>query len=131
MHTNVISSFNVLRYSYGIVVLLAGIDKILGTNLIVEWSMYISPFVANLLPVSTGAFLVTIGLVEVVVALMLLTKYQKLGAYLSVAWLLLISVNLLILGYVDIAIRDVLLAIGALVLAWLSDVVQSDRTNIL
>jgi hypothetical protein len=33
------------------------------------------------------------------------------------AWLLIISVNLLIMGYVDIAIRDILLAVGAFAIA--------------
>ncbi len=69
---------------------------------------------------NAGVFLLVMGIVEVVVAVMLLTKYERIAAYLSVAWLLLISVNLLMLGMIDIAIRDILLAVGALVLALLS-----------
>jgi uncharacterized membrane protein YphA (DoxX/SURF4 family) len=113
-------SWNLLRYSYGLVVLLAGLDKIFGTNLIVDWQKYISPLAESLLPFSVGAFLIIIGIVEVVVALMILTKFTRLGAYLATGWLVIIAINLLMLGYVDIAIRDVLLAVGAYTLAVLS-----------
>lgn len=128
-HTQVTFSWNLLRYSYGGVVLLAGLDKVFGTDIIVNWAMYISPLVSDLLPVSNSVFLLVIGLVEVAVAIMLLTKYTKLGAYLSVAWLLLISINLLMLGYVDIAIRDILLAVGALALAQLSEATETRASS--
>lgn len=120
----VILSWNLLRYAYGAVVLLAGLDKLLGTDLIVYWPKYISPFVAAHLPVSQGIFLGAMGLIEIVVALMLLTRWPRLGGFLSVAWLLLISVNLLMLGAIDIAIRDILLALGAYVLAELTVAVE-------
>jgi hypothetical protein len=117
----VLFSWNLLKWAYGLVVLLAGLDKIFGTNLIVNWAKYVSPFVESMLPFSVGTFLVIIGIVEVVVALLLLTKFQKIGGYLAAAWLLIIAISLLTLGYVDIAIRDVLLAVGAVVLATLTD----------
>jgi hypothetical protein len=117
-------SWNLLRYAYGLVVLLAGLDKLLGTNIIVMWPKYISPFVAGLLPVSTGAFLAAMGVVEVVVAILLLTKWPRIGAYLTTVWLLIISVNLVLLGALDIAIRDILLAVGAVVLAQLTGAVE-------
>src|SRR3569832_470701 len=113
----VVFSWNLLRFSYGAVVLLAGLDKLFGTDLIVYWPKYVSPFVANHLPVSIGVFLGAIGVIEITVAILLMTKWPRIAGYLAVAWLLLISVNLLMLGYVDIAIRDVLLAVGALALA--------------
>ena len=106
-------SWNLLRYAYGAVVFLAGLDKLLGTDLIVYWPKYISPFVASLLPVSERVFLAGMGVVEIVVAILLVTMWPRIGGYLTVVWLLLISVNLLMLGYIDIAIRDVLLAVGA------------------
>lgn len=118
-------SWNILRYSYGAVILLAGLDKVLATNLIVEWSQYISPSVLTLLPVSASAFMVAVGIIEVVVALMLLTKFTRLGAYISAAWLILISINLILGGYIDIAIRDILLAVGAFVLAELTFAVNT------
>lgn len=123
-HKRVVFSWNMLRYAYGAVLVLAGLDKLFGTDLIVYWPKYISPFVAGILPVSTGAFLAFMGIIEIAVAVMLVTKWPRLGGYLSVAWLVLIAINLLMLGYVDIAVRDVLLAVGAAALAELTVAVE-------
>jgi hypothetical protein len=120
-------SWNLLRYSYGIVILLVGLDKILGTDLIVHWPQYVSPFVATLLPVSMPVFLIAIGVIEVLVAVMMLTKWPRLAGYVSVAWLVLIAINLLMAGYVDVAARDLLLAVGAFVTAELSAAVQGQK----
>src|SRR5262249_19724845 len=120
-------SWNLLRYAYGAVVLLAGLDKLLGTDLIVNWPKYISPFVAGLLPVSTGVFLAGMGIVEIVVGLMLLTKWPRIAGFLTIAWLVLISINLLMLHFIDIAIRDLLLAVGAFVLTELTVAVEEKK----
>lgn len=109
-----------LRYSYAAVVLLAGLDKIVGTNIITDWPKYVSPFVAGMLPVSVTTFIVAIGVIEVVVAVLAVTRYTVLASYISAAWLVLIAVNLLMIGgYIDVAIRDVLLAVGAVAAAQL------------
>lgn len=118
-------SWNLLRYSYGIVILLVGLDKIFGTELIVHWSKYISPFALSILPVSVPSFLIAIGVIEVVVAVLMLTKWPRLAGYLSIVWLVLIAINLLMAGYIDIAVRDLLLAVGAFVSTELAIVVQS------
>jgi hypothetical protein len=117
-------SWNLLRFAYGAVLILAGLDKVFGTDLIVYWPKYVSPFVAGILPVSVGAFLVFMGVVEIIVGLMLVTKFPRIAGFLSIVWLLLISVNLVILGFFDIAIRDVLLALGAFVLTELTVAVE-------
>lgn len=128
-NSHVTFSFNLLRFSYGGVLLLAGLDKIFATNLITDWAGYLSPAIAEMLPVSVGVFLIGMGIVEVAVAVMLLTKFQRLGAYLSVVWLLLISVDLIMLGMLDIAIRDILLAVGALVLAQLTEALEASSVQ--
>ncbi len=121
--------WNTLRFAYGAVLALAGLDKLVGTNFIADWSGYISPFVSAHLPVGTGVFLAGMGIVEIVVAIMLMTKWTRLGGYLSIAWLVLISINLLMLGLVDIAVRDVLLAVGAFALAELTVAVDDMRVK--
>lgn len=120
----VVFSWNLLRYAYGAVLVLAGLDKLFGTDLIVYWPKYISPFVGSHLPVSVGVFLGAMGVVEIAVAILLVTKWPRIGGYLSVVWLVLIAVNLLMLGYVDIAVRDILLAVGAVALAELTVAVE-------
>ena len=113
-------SLNLLRYSYGTVILLVGLDKLFGTDLIVSWPQCISPLALSLLPVSVPVFLIIVGLIEIAVAVLMLTKWPRLAAYLSAAWLVLIALNLLAGGYIDIAARDLLLAVGALALAELA-----------
>lgn len=113
-------SWSLLRYAYGIVILLVGLDKIFGTDFIVQWPKYISPFALSILPVSVPAFLLVIGVIEVAVAVMMLTRFPRIAGYLSIAWLLIIAVNLLLGGFIDIAVRDILLAIGAYVSVQLS-----------
>lgn len=117
-------SWNLLRFAYGAVLVLAGLDKLFGTDLIVYWPKYVSPFVAGMLPVSIGVFLAAMGIVEIIVGLMMMTKFPRIAGFLSVAWLVLISVNLVLLHFFDIAIRDLLLALGAFVLAELTVAVE-------
>lgn len=118
--TQVNNAWKLLRYSYGVVVLLAGLDKIAGTDLITVWPKYLSPLVANHLPISISAFIVAIGVIEVIVAALVFTRWTIAASYISAAWLVLISINLLMIGgYVDIAVRDILLAVGAVATAHL------------
>ena len=117
----IIASQKLLKYTYGIVVLVIGLDKLFRTDLLVNWEMYVSPQVAAMLPVSVGTFLAIISIVEIIVGIGLLTKWTRLFAYVSALWLVLISINLLMLGYVDIAARDIVLAVGAITLAWLTE----------
>lgn len=120
-------SWNLLRYSYGVVILLVGLDKIFGMELIVHWPKYISPFTLGLLPVSVPVFLIAIGIIEVAVAVMMLTKWPRLAGYISITWLVLVAINLVMAGYLDVAVRDLLLAVGAFVSAELAIVVQGQK----
>lgn len=114
-----------LKYAYGAVVLLIGLDKLFRTNLIVDWEQYVAPQVAAALPFSVGTFLAIMAIIEIAVGILLLSKWTRFAAYLSAAWLVLIAVDLLMLGLVDIAARDILLAVGAIALAWLTEATTS------
>jgi hypothetical protein len=53
---------------------------------------------------------------------LVLTKYTRLGAYIVSAWLVAIAVNLITTGqYFDVAVRDLVMACGAFVLAKLTE----------
>lgn len=100
-----------IRYPYAVVVLLAGLDKILGTNLIVYWPQYISaPVLSVIGQDGVPAFLIVMGVIEVVVGGLLLWRYSNIVAYIAAAWLVLIAINLVMLGTLDIALRDLLMA---------------------
>jgi len=110
-----------LRVAFGVVPVVAGLDKFF--NLLTNWEQYLNPFARRLLPVSDVAFMRAAGVIEIVVGLMILTRWTRLGAYLASAWLALIAINLLATGhYFDIAARDGALAVGAFALARLQEV---------
>lgn len=113
------SLYRPLWLTYGLVPLLAGLDKF--TNILTDWSAYLSPLVADLLPIAPSTFLGIVGLVEIAVGVMVLTRWTQLGAWLAAAWLCLIAVNLVTLGAFDIAVRDLAMAVGAYTLARLAE----------
>ena len=110
-----------LRLTYGVVPIVAGIDKF--THVLVDWNKYLSPLAERILPISGSAFMQVVGVVEVVAGLLVLSRFTRIGAYVVSAWLLAIAINLLTTGmYFDIAVRDVVMAVGAFALAKLTEV---------
>ena len=109
-----------MRIAIGLMATLAGIDKFF--NLLVDWSGYMSPVAAQLLPFSTDVFMGLVGVIEFAVGISILTALPVVGSYVASAWLLLVAVNLMLGGYFDVAVRDVVLSIAAFTLARLIQV---------
>jgi hypothetical protein len=63
-----------------------------------------------------------VGVIEFAVGISILTALPVVGSYVASAWLLLVAVNLTLSGYFDVAVRDVVLSIGAFALARLLQV---------
>jgi uncharacterized membrane protein YphA (DoxX/SURF4 family) len=123
------SSFWALRLAYGLVPIVAGLDKF--TNLLTHWTDYLSPLATRILPVSATTLMHVAGVVEVAAGIFVLTKFTRYAAYVVSAWLLLIAINLLTTGhFFDIAVRDVVMAVGAFVLARMSEVKADVRTSV-
>jgi len=115
------SSLVALRLAYGLVPILAGLDKF--TNLLARWTDYLSPLATRVVPIAPSTFMHLVGVVEIVAGILVLTRYGRYGAYIVSAWLILIALNLISTGhYFDVAVRDVVMAIGAFALARLIDV---------
>ena len=111
-HRSLDSAWWALRIGLGLAAFLAGLDKFF--NILTDWSVYVSPFTERLLPISVAAFLGVVGVIEILVGLAILTAWTRFGAYVAAAWLLAVSVNLLLTGrFLDIAVRDVAMAIAA------------------
>jgi uncharacterized membrane protein YphA (DoxX/SURF4 family) len=104
-----------LRLAYGLVPLLAGLDKY--TNILADWQRYVSPMAASMLPMSVQTFMHLVGIVEIVVGVAVLSGFTRVGGLVVVAWLALISINLVLAGYFDIAVRDLVMAVGAYTLS--------------
>jgi uncharacterized membrane protein YphA (DoxX/SURF4 family) len=105
-----------LRLSYGLVPIIAGLDKF--TNLLVDWKQYLNPLAERVLPFSGSTFMRLVGVIEIVVGILVLTKLTRVGAYIVSAWLLAIALNLITSGrYLDVAVRDLVMCVGAFVFA--------------
>ena len=107
-----------LKFTYGIVPIVAGADKF--TNLLTSWPEYLNPTLAGVLPFSTSTFMMIVGVIEIIAGVLVLIKPQQ-GALVVCGWLVLIALSLLASGnYLDVAVRDLVMAIGALTLSRLS-----------
>ncbi|MEO7992639.1 MAG: hypothetical protein ABI663_24010 [Chryseolinea sp.] len=107
-----------LKFTYGIVPIVAGADKF--TNLLTSWTDYLSPTLVSMLPFSASTFMMIVGVIEIVAGILVLIKPQY-GALLVSIWLVLIALSLIVSGkYLDVAVRDLVMALGAFTLARLT-----------
>jgi uncharacterized membrane protein YphA (DoxX/SURF4 family) len=114
------AAFWALRIGLGAGPFLAGLDKFF--NFLTDWSMYLSPLVTRVVPISGTTFMRIVGVVEMIVGLAVLAGFTRLGGYVLMVWLIAIAINLVTTGaYYDLAVRDVEIAIGAFALARLSE----------
>jgi uncharacterized membrane protein YphA (DoxX/SURF4 family) len=117
------SAWWALRIGLGVVPFLAGLDKFF--NLLTNWEMYLSPMALRLLPMSGTTFMHIVGVIEMVVGLAILTRWTRIGGYVATVWLVLIAVNLISSGsFLDVAVRDLVMAIAAYTLARLTEARQ-------
>jgi hypothetical protein len=111
-------AYQILHIAFVIAPLIAGADKFF--HVLVNWDQYLSPLITRLLPVSAHTFMLGVGLIEIVAAL-LVAVLPALGGLVVGAWLCGIILNLLsIPGYYDVALRDLGLALGAFALSRLA-----------
>src|SRR5215471_144597 len=105
-----------LRTAFGLGPLVAGLDKF--TNLLVDWEKYLNPAFLRILPSSGPTFMRIVGGIEIIVGLAILFGATRAFGYIAMVWLWGIAANLISMGnYYDIALRDILLSIGAYALA--------------
>ena len=102
---------SILRWTYGLVPIVAGADKFM--HILTDWNKYLAPVVTEIIPVSPNAFMSIVGVIEIVAGIIVLTR-PKVGALIVGLWLIGIAINLLLTGqYYDVAVRDTVMAIGA------------------
>src|SRR5437016_5580701 len=101
----------ILKLTFGLVPIVAGADKF--TNLLTDWSQYLNPSLSSMLPFSVHTFMIIVGIIEICAGILVLVK-TNIGAYIVSAWLVLIALTLLASGkFLDVAVRDLVMAIGA------------------
>ncbi len=110
---------NILKLTYGLVPIVAGLDKF--TNLLTNWADYLGNNV-GMLPMDAASFMKIVGVIEIVAGIIVLIR-PLVGAYIVAAWLVCIALQLVIGGgYYDVAVRDLVMAIGAFSLAQLTKI---------
>jgi uncharacterized membrane protein YphA (DoxX/SURF4 family) len=113
-------AFWMLRLGYTAIPLVMGIDKFF--NGLVSWPKYLAGWIDDIAPGTAQQFMYFVGVVEIVAGLLVLLK-PRYAAYVVAAWLAGIVINLFSSGeYYDVAVRDIGLMAGALVLGRLASV---------
>ncbi len=107
-----------LRLCYGLVPIAAGADKFF--NLLTDWTRYLPESISSAAPMSPQALMMIVGVIEIAAGLAVLTILPRLGAYVVAAWLVLVGVIAAAAGYYDVAVRDVVMALGAYTLGALA-----------
>lgn len=102
---------SILRWTYGLVPIVAGADKF--AHILTDWNKYLAPVVTDIIPLTPTAFMSIVGVIEIIAGIIVLAR-PRIGALIVGCWLLAIVINLLLTGqYYDIAVRDTVMAIGA------------------
>jgi len=115
--TQVEKVITLLRWTYGLVPIIAGADKFM--HLLTNWDKYLAPAIANILPMQPHSFMNIVGVIEIIAGVLVLIK-PKIGSLIVGLWLIGIAINLLLTGqYYDVAVRDTVMAIGAFSLCML------------
>ena len=114
----VYQAFLLLRTGFTVLPILMGADKFF--NAMVNWEQYLAPAIPKAIGVSPELFMRGVGVIEIVAGL-LVAIIPRYAAYIVMAWLWLIIVDLVMTGqYWDIALRDFGLSVAALVLGRLA-----------
>ena len=128
MNQRLNSSWWALRIGLGVAPFLAGLDKFF--NLLTNWKLYLNPLALRVIPVAPETFLHAIGVVELIVGVAILSKWTRFGSYVASLWRVCIALNLVAMGaFLDVAVRDVLLALAAFTLARLTEVQQASTAS--
>jgi hypothetical protein len=111
-------AFVMLRVAFAVAPIAFGLDKFF--NVLVDWPIYLAPWIDDIAPGSAQDFMYAVGVIEIAAGVLVAVK-PLYGAPLVAAWLAGIIFNLLtVSGYYDVALRDFGLLLGALTLARLA-----------
>ena len=114
--------YNLLKFTFIIVPIVAGMDKF--TDILANWDKYIHPGIVGMLPFSPHTFMMIVGVIEIVAGILVFLK-PSIGGLIVTAWLTLIALTLLASGnYLDVAVRDLVMAISAFSMTRLGQIVS-------
>ncbi|MEU8849776.1 hypothetical protein AB0C70_26900 [Streptomyces sp. NPDC048564] len=118
-------AFVILRTGFTVAPILFGLDKF--ANLLVDWPIYLAPWINDVVPGSAQAAMYAVGVIEIVAGLAVAFA-PRFGGWLVAGWLAGIIVSLLTIpGHYDVALRDFGLLLGAVALARLAQRYHGNR----
>jgi len=113
-----LQAYRILHVGFTAAPVVAGLDKFF--HLLCNWDQYLAPWVTRLSPISGHNLMLVAGGIEILAGVLIALK-PRIAAPIVGIWLCLIIVNLVSMGaYLDVALRDLGLAMGAFALWRLS-----------
>lgn len=110
------TAYQILRLGFTVAPILFGLDKFF--NLMADWPRYLPDFVTDI--VSGSVVMAVVGVIEIAAGIGVWLR-PKIFAYVVAAWLGVIIITLVIAGgFLDVALRDFGLLLGATALGQLA-----------
>jgi hypothetical protein len=117
------SVWTLLKVTFTVVPMVAGLDKF--TNILTSWEAYVNPALAGMLPFSASTFMGIVGVIEIAAGV-IVHLWPRLGAQVVAGWLVCIALSLILGGnYLDVAVRDLVMAVAAISLAKLTPAAET------
>jgi uncharacterized membrane protein len=121
-------AFLLLRTVFTVAPILFGLDKFVRV-LTSDWERYLAPWMDDLIPGDAHTAMMIVGVVEIIAGVVV-AFLPRFGGYLVAAWLFGIIISLVSVGgYLDIALRDFGLLVGALALSSLASAQTGQRRD--
>src|SRR5215217_1483535 len=76
---------SLLRWTYGLVPIVAGADKFM--HLLTDWDKYLAPQISRLVPIQQHGFMNIVGIIEILAGLLVLIR-PKSGSLIVGLWLI-------------------------------------------
>lgn len=129
-------SWMLLKVTYGLFFIILGADKFF--NMITDWQKFVNPMITEKLAAASidlSQFMMGVGVLEIIIGLLILFGLTRIGAYLAAVVAFVGAASMLSMGTIstsnlalmvgpfgDIALRDIVIGVGALVLAYLTTI---------
>jgi hypothetical protein len=110
-------AYQLLRVTLGLMALVAGVDTFVG--LLADWERYLAPPL-RIGPGGGRPLMLAAGVLEAIIGLGVLAGRARVFGYALCGWLVLAAADLVLAGYLDVALRDAALAAAAFALAELA-----------
>lgn len=115
-----------LKITYGLYWGVIGVDKFFGA--LTESELRVSHLTLDLVPLSLENLLRLVGMLEIIIAVLILTEWPRFGALCGIVLMGIIVINLITMGeHYDIAIHGTVIAVGMIAFIALTSSVKKQK----